>query len=268
MKPKGKKSRQSGEFSDASDSPKQQKKPLKDVNAPKPPMSAYNYYMNEHRDEFKNVPNYREAISRLAAQWRSMSEDEKKVYVDQASGEMNQYKVDLKNYRNSDTFKKFLKEREKYRNEDAKVEPSEKKHSTQKNRSINVNGTPVFSEEFLAYNKTRESDMRKFQRQIAEVEDETELITKNITSLSGKLEVMQESIYNDEVDITHMDQTIEKWRKITLKAIEDAKLLGQFHLTTASSAKELVSKLEEASQKSDSINTIALRQSLSSVSYA
>jgi Fe2+ transport system protein B len=99
------------------------------------------------------------------------------------------------------------------------------------------------------------------------MEEEAELIQKNITSLSGKLEVLQESLYNDELGLTNIEKTVEKWRKLTLKAMEDSKLLNHYHLNSASSAEELTNKLEEAAKKSDNAAT-ALRQCLSSISYA
>uniref|UniRef100_A0A915EEC8 Uncharacterized protein n=1 Tax=Ditylenchus dipsaci TaxID=166011 RepID=A0A915EEC8_9BILA len=64
------------------------------------------------------------------------------------------------------------------------------------------------------------------------------------------------------------EKTIEKWRKLTLKAMEDAKLLNMLHLTSTSTAEELTSRLEEAAKKSDQQSTTALRQCLSSISYA
>lgn len=107
------------------------------------------------------------------------------------------------------------------------------------------------------------------RREVSELEEETELIQKNIYSLSNRLEIMQEAIYNDEFGLMNVQHTIEKWRKLTLKALDDGNFLTDLGLSPSSTTEQLISTLEGVSKKEENTKNVnlALRQCLSNISY-
>jgi hypothetical protein len=80
---------------------KKQRKP-RDPNAPKQPIGAFFRYMRENRQNVK-VSNpdasFGELTREIAATWRSMTDEEKKPYVEQYENEHKIYKVQLEAYK-------------------------------------------------------------------------------------------------------------------------------------------------------------------------
>lgn len=74
-------------------------------------------------------------------------------------------------------------------------------------------------------------------------------------------------MYNDELSLNSIETTLEKWRRLSLKALEEAKLLSRYALTPTSSAEALVERLEVAAMTEGS-GDAALRKCLSGVNYA
>lgn len=111
--------------------------------------------------------------------------------------------------------------------------------------------------------------MRKLRREVSELVEETELILKNIYLIANRLEIIHNVIYNDDFGLINVQNTVEKWRRLTLQALDEGNFLTGLGLNSLSTAEELISTLEALSKKEEenkNINT-ALRQCLSNVSY-
>lgn len=79
--------------------PKQKRKRLlKDVNAPKAPLTGYVRFLNEHREKFREkhpeMP-FHEVTKVLGQKWSSMTQDEKQQYLDEAEKEKERYMKEL-----------------------------------------------------------------------------------------------------------------------------------------------------------------------------
>ena len=256
---------------------KKRRKVFRDENAPKPPKNAYMFYFHEHKEDFKNDAevNPKDVVSRIAASWRALSEEEKKHYVELASAGRLKYEEEVKQYRNSDAYKHFLIEKERFKQMESESQETPCSSTKKQNYEMPAGnnkllGVPIFSPQFLELNKNRETTLRKLRREVSELEEETELIQKNIYSLSNRLEIMQEAIYNDEFGLMNVQQTIEKWRKLTLKALDDGNFMTELGLSPSSTAEELISTLEAVSKNEEETKNVnvALRHCLSNVSYA
>lgn len=82
--------------------------PKKDPHAPKRPLSAYFKWLGENRTKVKadnpGLP-HKEVTSKLGEMWNALPEDEKKVYKDQATSEMNTWKEAFNEYKKTDNYK-------------------------------------------------------------------------------------------------------------------------------------------------------------------
>ena len=70
------------------------KRMLKDVNAPKAPLSGYVRFLNENREKFREEnPDlvFHEITKLLGQKWSSMSGEEKQMYLDEAEKERDEY---------------------------------------------------------------------------------------------------------------------------------------------------------------------------------
>eukprot|EP00658_Telonema_sp_P-2_P065060 TRINITY_DN54402_c0_g1_i1.p1 TRINITY_DN54402_c0_g1~~TRINITY_DN54402_c0_g1_i1.p1 ORF type:complete len:272 (-),score=107.64 TRINITY_DN54402_c0_g1_i1:383-1198(-) len=83
------------------DGPKKMKRPKKDPNAPKKPMSAYLLYCNAHRDTFAKQHasfSFGEVTSALAVEWKNVSEKEKASFQEEAQKQRDRYIKDKEAY--------------------------------------------------------------------------------------------------------------------------------------------------------------------------
>ena len=74
------------------------KRLLKDVNAPKAPLTGYVRFLNERREKFREehpeMP-FHEITKSLGQKWSSMSQEEKQQYLDEAEKEKERYVKEL-----------------------------------------------------------------------------------------------------------------------------------------------------------------------------
>jgi len=77
------------------------KKKKKDPNAPKRPTSAYFFYAGDVRPGIREEnPNMKitEVMSQIGAQWRELSDEDKKPYEEQAAKDRKRYEDEMKVY--------------------------------------------------------------------------------------------------------------------------------------------------------------------------
>jgi len=90
----------SGSSSD--DEKPKKKKAKKDPNAPKRPMNAYMYYMQDKRASVKeknpSLTNT-ELLSALGADWKKLSDKDKVPYTTKAAADKTRYENDMKKYK-------------------------------------------------------------------------------------------------------------------------------------------------------------------------
>lgn len=119
-------------------------KPKKDKNAPKKPAGGgYGQFMAENRDKIvKSLPSGSNVISDTAkaagAQWKALSEDEKKPYEDKYNEKMKAYQAAMEEY-------KANKAAEKEEEEEKPSPPPKKAKKTEKTEKTPTPPKPVKS---------------------------------------------------------------------------------------------------------------------------
>jgi len=82
----------------------------KDPNAPKRPSSAWLLYSGERRAKLQLENKKMTEISKIAgAEWKQLTEEQKKPYEIQAQQLKTQYQQDVKKYQESNEYKEYLK---------------------------------------------------------------------------------------------------------------------------------------------------------------
>lgn len=112
----------------------------------------------------------------------------------------------------------------------------------------------------------RETSLRKLRREIGDVEEETEELEEKISLINANFDNLQKSAYQLETQYNNAEKLLEKWRKITLKALEEAKLLSHYHLSLNSNLNDLILRFEEAQKKNDSFTNL-LKSCLLNINY-
>ncbi len=78
-----------------------QKRAKKDKDAPKRPLSAYFFYIQERREALKKEKpslDNKELIRTMGEEWNKLSDEEKKPYSKMAENDKKRYQDELKAY--------------------------------------------------------------------------------------------------------------------------------------------------------------------------
>ncbi|XP_016331372.1 high mobility group protein 20A-like [Sinocyclocheilus anshuiensis] len=89
---------------------RRRKKPLKDSNAPKAPLTGYVRFMNEHREQLRaerpDMP-FPEITRMLGNEWSKLPPEEKQRYLDEADKDKERYMRELEQYQKTEAYKHF-----------------------------------------------------------------------------------------------------------------------------------------------------------------
>jgi len=238
---------------------KKRKRLLKDVNAPKAPLSGYVRFLNEHREKYReDHPDlaFHEITKILGQKWSSMTQEEKQEYLDEAEKEREQYAKLKEGYQQSAAYKEFqeLKKRSKEAEDDGKEgsppPPKTKKEERPKSTTPKCNGDtqpataesnttsesvvavaqgprisasgqqiPIFTEQFLEYSRKREADLRQLRKHNAAFEEQNAILNKQIDHMKTVMERVKVEIIDQEKENSNMQTYLEKIRGVLLEKI-------------------------------------------------
>lgn len=182
--------------------PKGKKRYPKSPGAPKQPLSGYVHFLNFRRDSVrKEFPemSFAEISKKLAQEWSQLEAEEKQTYVKTAEEDKERYNREFAEYQRTDAYKQFVtmqKEKEKK----AESTPSgsgnagnvsagskKKKSNSKDNKEKSLSSSamkmdedtnpgspssgsfldiPIFREDFLEHNKSREAELKQLRKQV------------------------------------------------------------------------------------------------------
>ncbi|KAI1904044.1 hypothetical protein AGOR_G00001630 [Albula goreensis] len=91
---------------------RKRKKPVKDSNAPKAPLTGYVRFMNDRREQLRaerpDVP-FPEITRMLGNEWSKLPPDEKQRYLDEAERDKERYMQELEKYQKTEAYKHFTR---------------------------------------------------------------------------------------------------------------------------------------------------------------
>ncbi|XP_019895737.2 high mobility group protein 20A isoform X2 [Esox lucius] len=91
---------------------RKRKKPVKDSNAPKAPLTGYVRFMNDRREQLRaerpDVP-FPEITRMLGNEWSKLPPEDKQRYLDEAERDKERYMRDLEKYQKTEAYKHFTR---------------------------------------------------------------------------------------------------------------------------------------------------------------
>lgn len=194
------------------------KKKLREVGAPKFPLTGYVRYINERREDIrlKNLEMSAVEITKLVAeQWNKMPEGEKKPFLEAAEIDKERYVREVAEFHKNNANKektekvKTPEPEEKLKSTPTKSIQIEKKLSDNPKvvleklkiveKSI-VNGKdfkeqklvdfdiPIFTDEFLDHNKTFDSELRILRKSFTDYEQQNSVLEKHVENMSNGID--------------------------------------------------------------------------------
>merc|ERR1712226_1579556 len=229
-----------------------------DIRPPKRPMNAYQAFMKSEVNNFKGMP-FKEMTPLLASKWKSLSDADKKPFVNKQEEDRKRYDQEMAAFWSSSKGKQYkqmqqMRKKQKASGAKCNVDEDGKKRRRSKNVSketvTNVASTsdvgtseqvaivnadtsvpydplqiPVFNDRFLDFNRKRDHQLRQLRRASTEVENE------NLQLLSH-MKAMKAMIARSEQDavrlLAHNEAITTQLEQVKRSAIERVKSVPSY----------------------------------------
>jgi len=267
--------------------PKQRRKRLlKDINAPKAPLTGYVRFLNEHREKFReehpDMP-FHEVTKVLGQKWTSMSQEEKQQYLEEAEKDKERYMKALEGYQQTPAYREFQmkkrKEAEHYYDDDLESTKQLKNikveypHVNSPKRTPNPVMTsgprftsdmgsqiPIFTEPFLEYCRKRESELRQLRKNNSVFEEQNAMLNKQIDHMKNVMDRVKTEIIQQENDNLTMQSYLDNYKKDLLSRFRSfpfPECLGSEKITSEN-IEIMLTKLAEyiATEKNPAVNEL------------
>lgn len=196
---------------------KKRKKP-KDSTAPRQPLTGYIRYLNDRREAVRTSNpslTFADITKILASEWSNLPSDKKQQYLDAAELDRERYTKEYEAYKQTEAYKQFTQ----LQNEKKLKDNKEKEKEDVKTIVSNVNSSqppvtkdiqemdfgnfdiPIFTEEFLDHNKTRDAELRQLRKINTDYEQQNATLTKHIENMKTAITKLETEISQQEKNI-------------------------------------------------------------------
>ncbi|XP_025191975.1 high mobility group protein 20A-like isoform X1 [Melanaphis sacchari] len=238
---------------------KKRRKCLRDKTAPRPPHSGYIRFLNDRREQFRsenpNLP-FAEITKVLAAEWNQLPADKKQHYLSAAEQERVKYVEELAAYKKTDAYRNFIQRKMKKKKVNTEIQEDQelkkekpsgdiklkkdqelkkekpsgdtklkKDQELIKVKPSNDNNTvleiPIFSDEFLNFNKGRDTELRYLRKKVTDQEQEVSVLDKHIENMHNGIDKLMANTENFKAGCSKYEQYLIKLRPLLLDALAD-----------------------------------------------
>ncbi|XP_036391631.1 high mobility group protein 20A isoform X2 [Megalops cyprinoides] len=231
---------------------RKRKKPVKDSNAPKAPLTGYVRFMNDRREQLRaerpDVP-FPEITRMLGNEWSKLPPDEKQGYLDEAERDKERYMRELEKYQKSEAYKHFtrkLQEKQKgkpHRGDVSRQAAHQSLHQDSEGKEKSVFDIPIFTEEFLNHSKAREAEMRQLRKTNMEYEERNAALQKHVESMRGAVERLEADVMQERSRHSVLQQHLDTLRKALTTSFSDVALPGSGETPTLDTIDSYMKKL-------------------------
>ncbi|KAM7541920.1 hypothetical protein Aperf_G00000004772 [Anoplocephala perfoliata] len=189
-------------------------------NAPHKPSSAFILFLRyrcSQSSDLNSLP-FVEKRRRISTEWASLAQEQKQIYIDQATAERKIYEEKFAEYKKTDEYKQWLAKNANNKSSRGKTGKFAKDMNgdadcfddefASKFRRI-----PIFTPEFLEYNRQREMQLRNLRKEVIKQEEETASFTAHIDSLASANTSMTQQIKSAEESLAAEEKLISKLKQ-------------------------------------------------------
>ncbi|XP_060863008.1 high mobility group protein 20A-like [Metopolophium dirhodum] len=205
---------------------KKRKKCLRDKKAPRLPHSGYIRFLNDRREQFRfenpNLP-FAEITKVLATEWNQLPADKKQQYLLAAEQERVKYIEELAAYKKTDAYRNFIQRKLKKKKVDTPIQELQEldKEKPFSNNSNTVNDIPIYTEEFLNFNKSRESELRYLRKTVIDQEQEVSVLYKHIGNMNNGIIKLMANTKKLKAECLKYEHYLIQLRSLLLDAFDN-----------------------------------------------
>ncbi|VTJ59768.1 Hypothetical predicted protein [Marmota monax] len=230
---------------------RKRKKPLRDSNAPKSPLTGYVRFMNERREQLRakrpEVP-FPEITRMLGNEWSKLPPEEKQRYLDEADRDKERYMKELEQYQKTEAYKVFSRKTQdrqkgKSHRQDAARQATHDHEKETEVKERSVFDIPIFTEEFLNHSKAREAELRQLRKSNMEFEERNAALQKHVESMRTAVEKLEVDVIQERSRNTVLQQHLETLRQVLTSSFASMPLPGSGETPTVDTIDSYMNRL-------------------------
>lgn len=193
------------------------------VAAPRQPLTGYVRYLNSRRDTLRNDnPNlsFPDITKILAQEWANLPPEEKRPYQEAGEQDRERYLQEMETYKKTDAYKDYLRQleenKQKVKEKSKEKEPEAKRTKVMNDHNEESNGSgfdiPIFTEEFLDLNKSREAELRQLRKSSTDYELQNASLSRIVDSMNTAVSSLQSEISAQRANNLALNRHLELLR--------------------------------------------------------
>nr|CAI5859736.1 unnamed protein product [Callosobruchus analis] len=252
---------------------KKKKKP-KDSTAPRVPLTGYARYLSDRRESVRaENPNisFAEITKILASEWGHLPADRKQQYLDAAEQDRERYRKEYNAYKQTEAYKLFTKQQSekkvkgtiKDKEDSVKIPtpmvPQPVLSKDPQDMSFGNLDIPIFTEEFLDHNKTRDGELRQLRKINSDYEQQNAILTKHIENMKSAITKLESEIMQQEKNNASLQQLLDHLRNTLTDGFRDVSLPGMKEVATLQNIDNYMTNLHSILLENSSHDTNLLQ---------
>ncbi|VEN33486.1 unnamed protein product [Callosobruchus maculatus] len=244
---------------------KKKKKP-KDSTAPRVPLTGYARYLSDRRESVRaENPNisFAEITKILASEWGHLPADRKQQYLDAAEQDRERYRKEYNAYKQTEAYKLFTKQQneKKLKGTKDKLDKITQPVLSKDPQDMNFGNLdiPIFTEEFLDHNKTRDGELRQLRKINSDYEQQNAILTKHIENMKSAITKLESEIMQQEKNNASLQQLLDHLRNTLADGFCDVNLPGMKEVATLQNIDNYMTNLHSILLENSSHDTNLLQ---------
>ncbi|PIK46035.1 putative high mobility group protein 20A [Apostichopus japonicus] len=207
---------------------KRKPRPLRDANAPRAPITGYVRFLNERRDTVRSENpdmTFAEITRKLGKEWSQLSQSDKQKYLDEAERDKERYAKELDGYQQTEAYRAFAKKQEERKRKVDRLEDADMPLELSGGVDIRLGDEsrvedevpcidiPIFTEEFLNFNRARENELRQLRKSTTEYEEQNAILQKHIDNMKSAVEKLETEAVQQRTTNMSLQQHLQTVRQ-------------------------------------------------------
>ncbi|KAL8595507.1 hypothetical protein ACOMHN_000716 [Nucella lapillus] len=230
---------------------KRSKKGLKDINAPKQPLSGYLRFLTQRREKVRRENphlSFTDISKQLGAEWSGLPQHEKQRYLDDAEKDKERYNREMEAYQQTEAYRSFKKQFVAKTKDNDSDGPQPLTSTGMESYCLDEeeSGTfdiPIFTEEFLDHNKARDTELRQLRKQTTELEEQNAILSKHIDNMRQAVDRLETECGQQRQSNTALQQHYDAVKALLVQRFANISLPGTKEYPTVETIESYMSKL-------------------------
>jgi len=160
------------------------------------------FFLSARRADFEKENPDMEKVdinSAMAAEWRSLTDEQKKPYIDEAAIDRAKFEQLSEEYRKTDAYKEFSKKKKAMQLTTRKNGKKGRMGDNELNEEdlLKAGDIPIFSDKFIEFNRERETLLRNLRKEVGRLEEEEKHLKEHDADMEATSRTMETEMHDN-----------------------------------------------------------------------